>query len=124
MDKDALSPEHRDFYDRFCSFWAAPSGERVPEVIAADAVIHFTGVGTISGAEYVHTMAAGLASMPDMVVTPIDCAGAGERLYIFWTATATVNGRRRTWSGIDRFRLRDGMAVEEHVIFDSAALQG
>lgn len=96
MDKDMLSPEHRDFYERFCSFWAAPSGQRVPELIAPDAKIHFTGMGTLSGTAYVEAMAAVLASMPDAVVTPIDCAGSGERLYIFWSTTATVNGARRT----------------------------
>lgn len=124
MDKDTLSPEHRDFYERFRSFWAAPSGPRVAELIAPDAIIHFTGVGTFSGAEYVDVMAAGLGSMPDMTVTPIDCAGSGDRVYIFWKTTATVDGARREWHGVDRFRLRDGMAVEEHVIFDSAAMRG
>lgn len=122
MNKDKLSPDHRDFYDRFCSFWAAPSGQRVPELIAPEATIHFTGIGTLSGTEYVEAMAAVLASMPDAVVTPIDCAGSGDLLYIFWNTTATVNGASRTWNGVDRFRLKDGMAIEEHVIFDSAVL--
>ena len=124
MDNEGISSEHRDFFERFQSFWAAPSGPRVAELIAPDATIHFTGLGTMSGTEYIDAMAAGLASMPDMVVTPLDCAGVGDRLYIFWRTTATVDGAGRTWHGVDRFRLRDGMAVEEHVIFDSAAMRG
>ena len=123
MSNSSLTPEHADFYDRFKSFWAAPTGARVAEVIAPDATIHFTGAGTMSGAEYADWMAKTLPTMVDMKVTPLDCAGDGERLYIFWETSAVIGGERRTWKGVDRFRLANGMAIEEHVIFDSAVLQ-
>ena len=119
----SLTPEHRDFYERFKSFWAAPTGARVAELIAPDAAIHFTGAGTFSGTDYIEVMGQMLASMIDMTVTPIDCAGDGDRLYIFWEASAAIDGAPRSWVGVDRFRLANGMAIEEHVIFDSAVLQ-
>ena len=119
----SLTPEHRDFYERFKSFWAAPSGPRVAELIAPDATIHFTGAGTFSGTEYIDAMAGMLASFVELNVTPLDCAGDGDRLYIFWESSAVIDGAPRTWMGVDRFRLADGMAIEEHVIFDSALLQ-
>jgi SnoaL-like domain len=119
----SLTAEHRDFYERFKSFWAAPSGPRVAELIAPDAVIHFTGAGTMSGTAYAQWMGETLANMVDMTVTPIDCAGNGERLYIFWETSTVIGDTRRTWVGVDCFRLKDGMAVEEHVVFDSAMLQ-
>lgn len=118
-----LHPEHLDFYERFQSFWADPSGDRVPELIAPDATIFFTGAGTFSGREYVDAMSEMLSSMVDMTVTPLDCASHGDRLYIAWETSALVNGERRTWLGVDRFRIKDGMAIEEEVIFDSAVLQ-
>lgn len=123
MTQSSLSAEHRDFYERFQSFWAAPSGARVAELIAPDATIHFTGAGSFSGAEYIGNMQGMLDSFTDLKVTPLDCAGEGERLYIFWESSAFIDGETRSWQGVDRFRLKDGMAVEEHVIFDSAALQ-
>lgn len=119
----SLTPEHRDFYERFKSFWAAPSGPRVAELIAPDATIHFSGAGTFSGTEYIDAMGGMLASFVELNVTPLDCAGGGDRLYIFWESSAVIDGARRTWKGVDRFRLADGMAIEEHVIFDSALLQ-
>lgn len=119
----SLTPEHQDFYERFKSFWAAPSGQRVGELIAPEATIHFTGAGTFSGLEYIDVMTGTLASMVDMTVTPLDCAGNGDRLYISWEASALISGTKRTWLGVDRFRLANGMAIEEHVIFDSAVLQ-
>ena len=121
---ETLGKEHRDFYKRFQSFWNAPSGPRVAEIIAPNARIHFSGQRTITGAEYVDVMAGLLGSMDDLMVTPIDCAGLGEVLYIYWNSTARIDGRPREWLGVDRFRIRDGMAIEEHVIFDTAALAG
>lgn len=119
----SLAPEHLDFYERFKSFWAAPTGPRVAELIAPDATIHFTGAGTFSGTEYIDVMQAMLDSMVELKVTPLDCAGNGDRLYISWETSALIHGERRTYLGVDRFRLVDGMAIEEHVIFDSAVLQ-
>jgi hypothetical protein len=120
---NGLTPEHMDFYERFKSFWAEPSGARVPELIAPDAVIHFSGAGTFSGAEYVGVMQGMLDSMVDLTVTPLDCAGSGEMLYIAWETSARIGGAMRTYMGVDRFRLAGGMAVEEHVLFDTAVLQ-
>lgn len=122
MPHASLSPEHQDFYERFRSFWAAPSGPRVAEVIAPDAKIHFTGAGTMSGAAYADWMSETLAAMEDLTVTPLDCAGNGEMLYIAWEASAVIHGSQRIYRGVDRFRLKDGMAIEEHVIFDSTVL--
>lgn len=97
MDKGSLSDEHRQFYERFQSFWAEPTGVRVAELIAPHAKIHFTGAGTMSGASYVDWMTNQLAAMPDLVVTPVDYAGSGDLIYIFWNAAATINGAYRKW---------------------------
>lgn len=119
----STAPDHAEFYDRFQSFWAAPSGARVAELIAPDATIHFSGAGVFSGFDYRAVMQQMLDAMPDLVVTPLDWAADGERMYIAWETRATIHGEARTYRGVDRFRLRDGMAVEEHVIFDTAVLQ-
>lgn len=119
----SLTPEHRDFYERFKSFWAAPTGARVAEIIAPDAKIHFTGAGTLSGTEYIDYMDGMLAAYPGMKVTALDCAGNGERLYIFWETSSVIHGEQRTFIGVDRFRIANGMAIEEHVIFDPTVLQ-
>ena len=119
----SLAPEHQDFFERFMSFWAAPSGARVAEIIAADAKIHFTGQATMSGTDYIAYMDGMLGAFPGMTVKPLDCAGCGDMLYIAWETSSAIHGRQRTFLGVDRFRIIDGMAVEEHIIFDSAVLQ-
>ena len=122
MSDTSLNPEHRDFYKRFQSFWAAPSGARVAEIIKPDTRIHFTGSPTISGTEYIGYMAGMLATFPGVTVTPLNCAGHGAMLYIAWETASEIHGQQRTFLGIDRFRIVDGMAVEEHIILDSAVL--
>lgn len=124
MNGETSSQEHLEFYQRFQSFWAAPTGARVSELIAPHAEIHFTGEETMSGAVYAEWMSNLLAGLPDLVVTPVDYAGSGDRIYIFWRAAATINGAHRNYYGVDRFRIENGMAVEEYVIFDSATLHG
>ncbi len=118
----SLTSEQRDFYERFKSFWA-PSGARVAELIAPNARVYFTGAGTFSGTEYVAVMDEMLGSFVELKVTPLDCAGEGDRLYIFCKSSAVIHGALRSWNGVDHFRLADGIAVEEHVIFDSAPVQ-
>jgi predicted SnoaL-like aldol condensation-catalyzing enzyme len=119
----SLTPEHQDFYERFKSFWAAPSGSRVAEIIAPDAKIHFTGQATMSGTDYIDYMSGMLATFPGMTVTPLDCAGNGNMLYIAWETSSVIHGKQRKFLGVDRFRIVNGMAVEEHIIFDSAVLR-
>jgi predicted SnoaL-like aldol condensation-catalyzing enzyme len=124
MAQESSATEQRQFYEWFQSFWAAPSGTAVAAKFAPHAKIHFTGVGTMSGTEYVTWMDNLLVQQPDLVVTPIDYAGSGDLVYIYWNASSTMNGAHRKWYGVDRFRTENGMVVEEHVIFDSATLQG
>ena len=85
--------------------------------------VHFSGAGTFSGKDYIEVMTGMLESMDGLTVTPLDCAGNGDRLYISWQTTALIGGEQRTYLGVDRFRIRDGMAIEEQVIFDTAVLQ-
>lgn len=118
----SLSDEHRDFYERFKSFWSAPSGPRVAEIIAPDAKIHFTGNPTMSGTDYIDYMGGMLATFPGMQVTPLHCAGNGDLLYITWETSSLIHGKPRTFVGVDRFRIVNGMAIEEYIIFDSAVL--
>lgn len=122
MTVTSLAPDHQDFYYRFKAFWSAPFGPRVAEIIAPEARIHFTVSPTISGTEYIDYMAGILATFPGMRVTPLDCAGNGDMLYIAWETASEIHGQQRTFLGVDRFRIVDGMAVQEYIVFDSAVL--
>lgn len=117
-----LSAEHKEFYAWFQSFWANPSGARVAERFPPDAKIHFTGQAPMSGRDYINYMDGMLAAFPGMKVTPLDCAGNGDMLYIAWETSSVVHGKPRKFLGVDRFRIVGGKAVEEHIVFDSAVM--
>jgi hypothetical protein len=46
-----------------------------------------------------------------------------DLLFIFWRAHVTLGERALDWTGVDRFRLRDGRAIEEVVTFDTQLLR-
>lgn len=123
MTDTPLTQEHADFYERFKSFWAAPAGSRIPELIHPDAKINFTSQPPMTGTEYINYMDGMLATFPGMKVRPLDCAGSGNLLYIAWETSSEIHGKQRKFLGVDRFHIVNGMAFEEHIIFDSAVLQ-
>ncbi len=119
-----LSEEKQDFLRRFESFWSDPSGPRVRELFKPDAQVNFAGQGTVSGEEYVGLMDAILADADSVQVDVVDYAERGDRLFIFWHAKRIAGGKEISWHGVDRFRIENGMAVEEQVIFDTQVLSG
>lgn len=58
-----------------------------------------------------------------MTVTPLDCAGNGELLYIAGETESLIHGQERKFLGVDRFRIANGMAIEETIIFDAEVRQ-
>lgn len=112
-----------DFVERFKAFWAAPDGARVPDLIAPDAVVHWPGTEPMSGATYPAHMDAMLKLVPGMTLTVVDHARADDLLFIFWRAQVTIGERSLDWTGVDRFRLRNGRAIEEFITFDTQPLR-
>jgi len=111
------------FVERFGRFWADPDPERVAELVAPDAVITWPGLGPIRGTEYPEHMAGILMVVPDLRLEVTEHAEAGELAFISWRARATVGGEALEWTGIDRFRVRDGRALEGLIAYDSMPLQ-
>lgn len=118
-----VESSRNDFAARFASFWTAPSGSRLAELFRSDAVIHWPGAPPMSVGSYVAHMDAMLAAWPDLQVDVSEFATRDAVVFISWEARATVQGRPLQWMGVDRFRLRAGMAIEEHVVFDRLALR-
>jgi steroid delta-isomerase-like uncharacterized protein len=112
-----------EFVDRFRSFWAAPAGTRVPDLIAPEAVVYWPGAEPMSGETYAARMDTMLQLVPGMTLEVVDHALTDDLLFIFWRAHVTLGERALDWTGVDRFRLRDGRAIEEVVTFDTQLLR-
>jgi steroid delta-isomerase-like uncharacterized protein len=112
-----------DFVARFKRFWAAPDPAKVPELVAEDAIAYWPGFPPVSGADYPDHIALLLSLVRDRV-TEVDAhAVAGAYVFLSWRSRGVINDRPVEWRGIDRFRLRDGKAIEILVAFDTAALR-
>ena len=77
----------------------------------------------VSGTEYPQHMARILELVPDLRLEVTDHAEAGEMVFISWRARASAGTETLEWSGIDRFRVQDGKAVEALIAYDTAPLQ-
>lgn len=111
------------FAERFISFWAAPSGARLAELFCREAVIRWPGEPQMSLTAYMTHMDAMLTALPDLRIKVEDHAGRRDVVFISWRAQASFDAHLRQWTGIDKFRLRNDLAVEEDVVFDRATVR-
>lgn len=111
------------FVERFKSFWAAPSGARLPELIADDATITWPGAAPMNRAAYIAHIDGVLALMPGMKIEVRSHAQQGEDVFIAWRGHVAINDKVHHLTGVDRFRVKNGIAIEEDVTFDRAAFQ-
>lgn len=77
----------------------------------------------MSGAVYPAHMDAMLKLVPGMTLEVVDHAQADDVLFIFWRAQVAIDDRPLGWTGVDRFRLRNGRAIEEFITFDTQPLR-
>jgi steroid delta-isomerase-like uncharacterized protein len=118
-----LAPSPGDlFAARFAEFWSDPDLDRIGEFVRPDVVASFP-TGQVHDADgYRAQLAAGLSLAPDLRLAVVDHVADGERVAIEWHATCTVAGERVEFDGSDRFRLRDGLAAEVRVAYDTRPL--
>lgn len=110
--------------ENFARLWSTKDASIVREIVAADAVAHWSGAGTFSGADYPERMRILMQELlPDVVNVVTGHATDGKYVFISWHARATVGGEPVEWDGIDRFRLRGELADEVYAIFDTGPLQ-
>jgi hypothetical protein len=57
--------------------------------------------------------------MPDLRLQPVDWSARQNVVMIEWKITTPVGDETVWWQGVDRFKLRDGLASDEWVYYDS-----
>jgi ketosteroid isomerase-like protein len=116
-----VSPSSAElFVSRFVDAWARPDSGGFAGLWLEDGVfVHPTVASPLSGSEVPRWSERIKATMPDFTFQADEWASRGDLLFLEWSSTATVGGRSLRWSGVDRFRLRDGSISEEVVYFDT-----
>jgi steroid delta-isomerase-like uncharacterized protein len=107
----------RELIDAYNEAWNAHDVEALAAFHADDVVFHnYSADERVEGAEAVEEHIAGiLSSYPDLHFR-------GRRLYVReglvvseWTASATRDGRKYEWDGIDVFPIEDGKIKRKDV---------
>ena len=123
---EAVAPTSRpeEFVRAFAEGWAGPHLERLMELLHPDVRLVQPLFPTVSGHEAVEaTFFRPLVRfLPDVRLEVKRWSAAGDTVMIEWTGRATLAGRPLVWSGVDRFLLADGRAVERVAYFDALPL--
>jgi len=108
----------------FEEVWNQKKSTSVPELLAADAVMHGiseTGEDVHGPAGFLALHAKLLSAFPDMQFTLHDCFGAGDKIVVRWTATMRhagpglgieATGAEITLRGMGIARIADGKVQE------------
>jgi hypothetical protein len=120
-DVDIDPPTAADFVERFRVAWASRDPEALGALFHDDAEVDYpTEDGIIDRAGVVAFWRAVLPLVPTMQVGVVMWAHAGANVFIEWESTTDGQTARR---GVDRFTLRDGLAVSEGNYWDTHAIR-
>jgi len=108
--------------DVFARFWMKPDLSWLPTTLAPDIVGYFPGIkAPVRGLEhYSEVMAAILTVVPDIQLEVAEYAVNDDLNFIRWVARGTGAKGRFELPGVDRIRVRDGLAAENRIFFDTA----
>jgi hypothetical protein len=115
-----------EFVRRFAAGWAGPSAEQLLDLLDEHVRLVQPIIPTSVGREAASAtfFRPLLRFTPDLRVKVERWSAAGDVLFIEWTASATLAGRRVGWPGVDRFVLSGGRAIERVSFFDPLPLLG
>ena len=113
------------FAHEFRTRWAAPTADRLCELLHEDVRLVQPASPPVVGRENARRMFTGLFNwLPDMRGEVDQWRGADNLLYIEFRLMATIGGQHVEWPAVDRFTLRDNLAAERVSFFDPSALMG
>jgi ketosteroid isomerase-like protein len=112
------------FVERFADGWDGPHPARLldllhPEVRLFQPIFPPTTGRAAAEARFFRPL---LRFLPDLRLQVSRWSAAGDALFVEWSARATLAGRPLRWSGVDRFLLAEGRAIERVSYFDALPL--
>jgi len=107
----------RQLIERYNAAWNAQDLDTIHELHDPDVVFHNHTAGErAEGAEAVRDHIARIfANAPDLRFQTRDLRNGDDFAVCEWTATATRDGSRVEWDGVDVFPLRDGRILRKDV---------
>lgn len=114
----------QEFVTRFAAAWASRDGEAFLALWHPDGLLQSPLYDRpVRGKEFGRLTDLVREAAPDLVWQLLDWTSRGDVVVIEWQTTRMIGGRRFDTRGVDKFRLRDGLIVEERVYTDTAPLR-
>jgi hypothetical protein len=112
---------YADWVACFIDLWSAPAKnvERFMDVLSPEIRLIAPGVPLTIGHEAGRrAFRRVFKALPDMRGDVLRWSATGDTLFIEMTFSATIGRRPVTWSNTDRFKFKNGAAVERVAYFD------
>lgn len=118
------APDGARFVRAFAEAWAGPHVERLvalldPRIRLVQPIFPLSTGREAAEGTFFRPL---LRFLPDLRIEVDRWSASGDTVMIEWTGCATLAGRPLRWSGVDRFVLADGRAVERVSYFDALPL--
>lgn len=114
----------QQFVTRFAAAWASRDGEAFLALWHPDGLLQSPLYDRpVRGKEFGRLTDFVREAAPDLVWQLLDWTARGDVVVIEWQTTRMISGRRLDTRGVDKFRLRAGLIVEERVYTDTAPLR-
>ena len=113
----------KDMVARFAASWDRPNADSLRDLMHPDTrnvIPPMTEPGDREAV--VEYFRAALSRLPDMRLEVVRWAATDDAVMIEWEATASVAGQPLSWTGVDRFNVRDGRIYQGHVYWDTREL--
>lgn len=108
-----------EFVAAFAEAWARPTPDRLGVLLHPDVLLVAPLMATTTGLdEAKEEFGRLLELLPDIRGTVERWSGDDDVVFIEFTLAATFGGRPIEWRLVDRFLLRDGLAIERVSYFD------
>ena len=107
----------------FKRLWDEMDPEIVKEIVAPDATAFWSGAGQFRGSEYPEQMRQTMSAVPDAKMEVTGHAIELPYLFISWILRGSFADTPLELRGIDRFRLRGGLADDVWAIFDTGPMR-
>jgi hypothetical protein len=101
------------FMQRYLGAWPGLDPERLLDVVHPGATIHHSGMESpIRGEDEPDYVRGIKALMPDIRLEVANWAARDDVVFIEYELSGSVAGRRLSWTGIGRFKLRGERAID------------
>jgi ketosteroid isomerase-like protein len=105
--------EAAEFVKRFEQAWARSTADALVELLTDDVVLKQPSLPDTVGKAAAHkAFTQVFQAFPGLTATVHRWAADGDLVFIEFTLSGELGGRRLSWPAVDRFFLRDGLIAE------------